>query len=95
MFVVVYRWKLRPGLEAEFRAAWRELSNLYIQLRGQHDATLVEGDDGVWVGKAVWPDRETYVLALERGVPDPQVANRMNAAVAERLDPDFRFIEGT
>lgn len=93
MFVVVYRWKIRPGQEEAFRTAWRELSDQYIQLRGQRDAKLTQGDDGIWVGKAVWPDRDAYILALERGVPDPRVANRMNAAVAERLDPDFRFID--
>lgn len=92
MFVVVYRWRINPALEAEFQAAWRELSDLYIQLRGQHDAKLTQGEDDIWVGKAVWPDRETYFLAHDRGVPDPQLANRMNAAVIERLEPDFQQI---
>lgn len=93
MFIVVYRWKLVAGREQAFRAAWEELSAQYIQLRGQRDARLVEGEDGIWVGKAVWPDQDTYILALERGVPDPQAANRMNAAVAERLEPDFRYVD--
>ncbi|HEX6929617.1 MAG TPA: antibiotic biosynthesis monooxygenase [Gammaproteobacteria bacterium] len=93
MFLIIYRWRIHPGREEEFRAAWEELSAQYIQLRGQRDAKLAQGDDGVWVGKAVWPDRDTYILALERGVPDPRIANRMNAAVAEKLDPEFRFID--
>lgn len=90
--MVIYRWKLIEGREEEFRAAWEDLSGQYMQLRGQRSAKLVEGDDNVWVGKAVWPDQETYLMALERGVPDPQAANRMNAAVAERLEPDFRHV---
>ena len=93
MFIVIYRWRLHPGREQEFRAAWEELSAQYVQLRGQRDAKLVEGADGVWVGKAVWADRDDYILALERGVTDPRIANRMNAAVAERLDPEFRYID--
>ena len=93
MFIVIYRWRILPGCEDEFRAAWEELSQQYIQLRGQHDARLVKGDDEVWVGKAVWPDRDDYILALERGVTDPQLANRMNACVAEKLDPEFKYIE--
>lgn len=93
MFLVIYRWRIHPGREEEFRAAWEELSAQYIQLRGQHDAKLTRGADDVWVGKATWPDRDAYILALERGVPDPRTANRMNAAVAEKLDPEFRFID--
>lgn len=92
MFIIIYRWRIHPGQEEEFRAAWEELSAQYMQMRGQHDAKLTQGEDGVWIGKAVWPDRDTYILALERGVTDPRIANRMNAAVAERLDPEFRFI---
>ncbi|HEX6929440.1 MAG TPA: antibiotic biosynthesis monooxygenase [Gammaproteobacteria bacterium] len=93
MFIVIYRWRIHPGREEEFRAAWEELSAQYIQLRGQRDAKLTHGDDDVWVGKAVWPDRDAYILALERGVTDARVANRMNAAVAEKLDPEFRYID--
>lgn len=93
MFIVIYRWKIVAGGEAGFREAWEELSQLYIQLRGQLDAKLTEGDDGTWVGKATWPDRETYFLAHERGVPDPAVANRMNMLVSERLEPEFRQID--
>lgn len=93
MFVVVYRWKLVEGGEHGFKAAWEELSQLYMQLRGQLDAKLVQAEDGSWVGKATWPDRETYFLAHERGVPDPAIANRMNMFVAERLEPEFREID--
>lgn len=92
MFVVIYRWKLIKGREAEFEAAWKALSDVYMQLRGQLDANLQQGEDDVWVGRAVWPDKETYILAHERGCPEPSIANRMNAAVAEPLDPDFREI---
>ena len=63
-----------------------------MQLRGQLDAKLTRRDDGVWTGKATWPDRETYFLAHERGVPDPAVANRMNSLVKERLEPEFSEI---
>lgn len=93
MFMIIYRWRVQPGREKEFCAAWEELSQQYIQLRGQHDAKLTQGEDDVWVGKAIWPDRDAYILALERGVTDPRVANRMNACVTEKLDPEFRFID--
>ena len=57
------------------------------------DAKLTPGEEDVWVGKAVWGDRDDYILALERGVTDPRVANRMNACVAEQLDPEFKYID--
>lgn len=93
MFVVVYRWRVLPGKEAEFQRAWRALSDVYMQLRGQLDASLQQCDDGHWVGKAVWHSRDEYLMAHERGVPDTTLANAMNQLVIERLDPDFSEID--
>lgn len=89
MFVVIYRWKVHENREAEFEQAWAELTELYKQLRGGLGSRLHRTDDGLYVAYAQWPDRETYFLSAERGIPDEAVAARMNAAVIERLEPDF------
>lgn len=89
MFVVIYRWRVHEDRETEFEQAWAELTELYKQLRGGLGSRLHRTDEGLYVAYAQWPDRETYFLSAERGVPDAAVAARMNAAVIERLEPDF------
>jgi hypothetical protein len=89
MFVIIYRWRLHPGREAAFERAWAQLTELFKQLRGGLGSRLHRTDSGLYIAYAQWPDRETYLLSAERGVPDETLAARMNAAVAERLEPEF------
>lgn len=89
MFVVIYRWRLQEGQEPAFEQAWAELTALFKQLRGALGSRLHRAEDGMYVAYAQWPDRATYFLSAERGVPDPAIAARMNAAVTERLEPEF------
>ncbi|MDX1454836.1 MAG: hypothetical protein R3217_05195 [Gammaproteobacteria bacterium] len=93
MFVVVYRWKLIPGREDEFREAWQALTDMYIQLRGQQDGKLRHVEADIWEAEATWMDQDSYLMAHERGILDPDLANRMNAAIKEPLEPEFRHID--
>lgn len=88
-FIIIYQWELRPGKEDAFIESWESLMTLYRQLYGAAGARLHRSDDGYWLAYTHWPTRDQYLLAMERGVPDPQLAERMDAAVARRLDPQF------
>ncbi|MGD8574859.1 MAG: antibiotic biosynthesis monooxygenase [Gammaproteobacteria bacterium] len=89
VFVIVYRWKVDPELEEQFREGWETLTRLYIQLRGSLGSRLHQADDGTWLAYAEWPSRATWLAAIDRGVPDEGAAEKMNAAVLERYDPIF------
>lgn len=92
-FIILYRWEVRAGRTDEFVSAWEELIGLYRQLYGAVGGRLHCTDDGQWLAYTQWPTRDQYLLAMERGVPDPSVAERMNAAVSKRLDPVFLSLE--
>lgn len=83
-FSVLYRWRLHPGREAAFIAAWTRVSE-DLKAKGSLGSRLHRGPDGVWYSYAQWPSAEARerAFALPSGAPD--AAEIMRQAIAERL----------
>ena len=68
MFVAAYWWKVHPGKEDQFRAAWRRGTELIREAYGSYGSRLHRevGPDGAvrFIGVAEWPDRETGQLLI-------------------------------
>ena len=71
MFVAAYWWKVHPGKEAQFRAAWRRGTELIQARYGSlgsrlHRDTAIDAD-GLprFIGIAEWPDRATWQAAFD------------------------------
>ena len=60
MFVAAYWWKVHPGKEEQFRAAWRRGTEL-IQAKYGSQGSRLHWDEreARFVGIAEWPDRAT------------------------------------
>ncbi len=67
-FVVLYRWRVRPGLEDQFAEGWECISLAYKRERGSLGARLHRGKDGVWYSYAVWPNQEASRMLKYRAV---------------------------
>jgi heme-degrading monooxygenase HmoA len=65
MFVVIYRWKLIPGREAEFEEGWKAGTAAIAREFGGWGSRLHRGEDGVVVAYAQWPDRATWTKAMQ------------------------------
>lgn len=68
MFVAAYWWKVHPGKEAQFRAAWRRGTELIREKYGSLGSRLhwEKGDgEGRFIGVAEWPDRATWQKAYD------------------------------
>lgn len=85
MFVVVYRMRLKPGLEDQYAADWRAVTQEAIDHYGSGGSALFKGDDGIWTAIARWPDREARRRFFDREDFDPEVRARQAEAVIERL----------
>jgi hypothetical protein len=85
MFVAIYRWLLKPGLEADFQRAWSRITSLYVERWGSAGSALFKRDDGVWVGIARWPSREARARAFEAAPVDPEASALMRSAIATTL----------
>jgi len=55
---VLYRWKLKPGRDAEFREAWAEGTRRIHAACGSYGAALNQDEDGIYWSYALWPCEE-------------------------------------
>jgi hypothetical protein len=83
--VAMYRWRLHPGREAAFIAAWSAITLALREHGGSFGSRLHCADDGTWVGYAQWPDDSTRQRAFDRVAVDPALSAQMRNAIAESL----------
>lgn len=86
MFVVIYRWKLKEGMEAQFRENWHRVTEGIARKYGSLGSRLHRVDDGTWVAYAQWPTREARARAMREPPPDVQALYQMHEAIAERYN---------
>lgn len=86
-FCVVYRFKVRPGQEADFQAAWTDLTLAYKKNRGGLGSRLHRAEDGLWVAYAQWPNKQMWEESRTLGPPDRAAGALMAQTVEERLEP--------
>ncbi|GLV21622.1 hypothetical protein TomMM35A_14790 [Sphingobium sp. TomMM35A] len=94
MFVAVYWWRVHPGKEDQFRAAWRRGTDLIREKYGSFGSRLHQDADGRFVGYAEWPDEETWRAAFDRKMvyDEPETRAAFVDAIAEvpaDADPIF------
>lgn len=58
MIVYLYRWKLKPGKEEEFKTAWAYVTQELREKCGSKGSRLHRGNDGLYYGYAQWPSSE-------------------------------------
>lgn len=90
-FVVLYRWRLRPGSEGTFVRGWSRISEQLL-LGGSLGSRLHCGSDGIWYSYAQWPSEQVRADAFSVGDIDKIAKAQMSSAIAEQfpeiiLDP--------
>ena len=86
-FAVIYRWRLRRGMEKQFQEAWAKTTKTIKEERLGLGSRLHRDDDGYWVAYAQWPSRRAWEQSRELGPADPEVSALMTAAVEESFAP--------
>jgi Antibiotic biosynthesis monooxygenase len=81
-FVVLYRWRIKPGAEDRFAMAWTEATRSLLA-RGSLGSRLHTGNDGYWYGYAQWPDAQARASAFAGDAQDAGL--RMRECIAESL----------
>lgn len=82
-FVVLYRWKLKAGMENQFVESWSQVTALLREL-GSLGSRLHKGPEGLWYGYAQWPSATARQKAFEKPRHSPWFT-KMSEAVAESL----------
>ncbi len=84
---IVYRWKLHPGREDEFTAAWREVT-LAIYRRGSQGSCLHRDEAGEYWAYASWPsdEKRQACFSEDSKLKVDQAIATMKDCVATRFD---------
>jgi heme-degrading monooxygenase HmoA len=83
MYVALYRWKLKPGMEQIFETHWKESTLLYRSEQKGLGSRLHRNDDGTFFAYAQWPNRETYHAKRELSHEHKESLMKMNACIEE------------
>ena len=87
VFVVIYRWKLKPGTDEEFRDAWRRATEAIYQHRGSLGSRLLKADDGTYYATAQWPTQESWERRSEPEDADPEASQLMRQLTETSYPP--------
>jgi quinol monooxygenase YgiN len=86
-FAVIYRWKLRAGMEQTFQEAWQVVTELIMAERGGLGSRLHQSDGGDWIAYAQWPSKGAWEKSRALGSVSPAASEQMSAAIEESYDP--------
>jgi len=97
MFVAAYWWKVHPGKEEQFRAAWRRATELIRETYGSLGSRLHLDEEGRFIGVAEWPDRATWQRAFDVKMvyDDPETRAAFVDALADWADEPLLLMEVT
>jgi len=95
MFVAVYWWRIHPGKEDQFRAAWRRGTDLITARYGSYGSRLHRDQDGRFIGVAEWPDEPTWRAAFDARMvyDDPETRAAFVDAIAETAPEPLLLME--
>lgn len=85
MFAVVYRWKIKPGLEAKFEEGWRKGTLAIRRDLGGLGSRLHKIAPGEYFAYAQWPDRARFEENRAQRMPyhDPEARKLYTEALEE------------
>ncbi len=60
MFAVIYKFKIKSGMEWKFQEAWSTMTHEFLNIHGGLGSCLHKDDDGNFLAYARWPNRQLW-----------------------------------
>jgi len=86
MFVVIYRWRIKPSYEPQFIEAWAEVTDYFLKNWDSLGSRLHRGNDGLFYAYAQWKFAADRENAFENAI-EMEASSKMSEAIEERLEP--------
>jgi hypothetical protein len=86
-FCVLYRWRVKPGRDQEFRKAWETVTREIRDHGGGLGSRLHKASDGTWLAYAQWPSREMWEAVEVKSVEGQAALLVFIEAIEERMEP--------
>ncbi|MGE3143366.1 MAG: antibiotic biosynthesis monooxygenase [Hyphomonadaceae bacterium] len=85
MFAVVYRWRIKPGLEAKFEEGWAKGTMAIRRDLGGWGSRLHRTADGRYFAYAQWPDEASFMKNRAERMPysDPEARKLYTEALED------------
>lgn len=84
MFIVLYRWRTKEGMEDQLIENWSKVTQYYMENFGALGSRLHRGSDGIWYAYAQWKSGKQREKAIaERANHDAR--EKMQEAIEEFL----------
>ena len=91
MFIAVYRWKVKQGMEDQFREAWRRGTVAIRRRHGSFGSRLHRTLDGDFVGYAQWPSEKLWRSVYDAHFPhdDKEASDMFRTAIEVSHGPEL------
>ncbi|MBU3005315.1 antibiotic biosynthesis monooxygenase family protein [Paraglaciecola arctica] len=70
MFIAMYEFVVKAGLEEQFASAWSKTTQGIYLFKGSLGSRLHRNKDGAFIAYAQWPDEQTYRNASDITMSD-------------------------
>ncbi|PWU17447.1 MAG: hypothetical protein C5B49_08875 [Bdellovibrio sp.] len=90
MIAYLYRWRIKPGKENQFRENWTKVTLILRDQGGSYGSRLHLADNGDWIGYAQWPSREVRDRC-NITTPELEHARELMKDAAEKRFPDLEL----
>ena len=88
-FVAIYRWRVHPEKDVQFRHAWHRLTWSIREFRGSHGARLLCDETGSYVAIALWPSRESWEATTPPLPDEDELMGLLRESIAESFPPQL------
>lgn len=65
MFIAVYRWSVKPGMEERFVRAWHDGTIAITRRYKSYGSRMHRDESGDFIGYAQWPSRAAWQVAWD------------------------------
>jgi len=91
MFIAVYRWKVKAGLEDQFREGWRRGTVAIHRTHNSFGSRLHRTREGDFVGYAQWPSEQKWQKVYDAHFPhdDHEAAKMFRDAIEVSYGPEL------
>ncbi|MEK7725259.1 MAG: antibiotic biosynthesis monooxygenase [Acidobacteriota bacterium] len=86
MFIVLYRWRIKPEKENQFIEGWAEVTAYFRENWDSLGSRLHRGNDDLFYAYAQWKSESDRENAFEKAVKLKGSA-KMTEAIEERFEP--------
>lgn len=91
MFIAVYRWTVKQGMEDQFREGWRRGTVAIRRTHNSFGSRLHRLANGDFVGYAQWPSREKWQAVFDAKFPhdDREASTMFRDAIETSHGPEL------